>query len=260
MKTRSMPVGVTMLRLASLFETKTAAAPVMTKAVAHFQVKAADDETRTITGLASTWDLDLGGDVIHKGAFKRTLANLRNSKRSLPLIDQHNYGSVLNVVGKMVDAKETDEGLEATFQIIEGDRGEEIYRRVKGGYIDGLSIGYEAVKITMPTEEERGSGIRRHLTEVKLYEVSVVIWPMNPEARVESVKDLIDRAKAGDLTDRDRELLADLRTNLGALLEAKDDDVDDDDAEPKGLAPEDPRRLELESTLRDLQLRRLATP
>ena len=39
------------------------------KAVLPFDVKATDDTARTVTGLAAAWSLDLGGDVILKGAF-----------------------------------------------------------------------------------------------------------------------------------------------------------------------------------------------
>lgn len=210
----------------------------LSKAFAPFEVKATDDEARTFTGLAAAWEVDLGGDVIHRGAFKKTLSDWRKSKKALPLIDQHNYGSIRSIVGKMLEAKETDEGLEATFQIIEGPDGDEIYRRVKGGYIDGLSIGYRAVKIETPTEEERRQGIWRHLKEVRLEEVSVVIWPMNPEARIESVKELAERAKAGTLSEDDRRVLVELKDAITALpiaTPAEPKQADEEPA-PKGAA------------------------
>jgi HK97 family phage prohead protease len=165
----------------------------MTKTATPFELKALDEEKRTFTGMASTWDLDLGNDVIERGAFKRTLNAWKAGGRVLPLIDQHNYGSVRSVVGKLIAAAETDAGLEATFEIIEGPDGDEILRRVKGGYIASLSIGYEAVKWEMEVPEGADAwDAIRHLKEVKLYEVSVVIWPMNPEAVIDpnSVKNL----------------------------------------------------------------------
>lgn len=172
----------------------------LTQGRAPFEVKAIDEANRTFKGLASTWDLDLGGDVIERGAFKRTLRNWKSSKKPLPLIDQHNYMSVRSVVGKLLEAEETDDGLLSTFEIIEGPDGDEVYRRVKGGYVDGLSIGYRAIESREPDEDQRRAGIWRILKEVKLVEVSVVIWPMNPEATIESVKALTDALKAGTLT------------------------------------------------------------
>jgi len=189
--------------------------------VTPFEVKAFDESERTFDGLAATWDLDLGGDVIEPGAFKRTLNNWRASKKVLPLLDSHNGGSVRNVVGKMLDGAESTDGLDATFQVIDGPDGDEVFRRIKGGYVDGLSIGYSAVKVRYPeTEDEKQKGIWRYLEEVKLHEVSVVLWPMNPEARIDTatVKALIASARTRDLDDEDRAELDALQKQISALL------------------------------------------
>lgn len=157
----------------------------LTKMAARFEVKAIDAEKRTFTGLAATWDEDLGGDVIEKGSFKKTISEWKAGGKVMPLIDQHNYGSVRSVVGKMTAASETDAGLECDFEIIDGPDGDEVLRRVKGGFVDGLSIGYEAVKWEMEEADNFWGRIRR-LKEVRLVEVSVVIWPMNPNATIDT--------------------------------------------------------------------------
>jgi len=224
------------------------------RAPTRFEVKETDEEQRTFRGLASTWDLDLGGDVIHRGAFKRTLDHWRRSGRVIPLLDQHNYGSVRAVVGKLIEARETADGLDAKFQVIDGPDGDEILRRIKGGFVDGLSIGYRAIKIEEPTDEERRKGILRHLKEIELREISVVIWPMNPNARldVSSVKALL--AKGADaLTDDELAELVALRDDIDALLKASAGDGQADS--PEGLAPEDPRRRALEARAALLKLR-----
>ena len=231
-----------------------------TKTLALFEVKAVDEIERTFSGLASTWDQDLGGDVVHRGAFKRTLAHWRKSKRVLPLIDQHNYDSVRSVVGKLIDAAETDDGLETTFGVIEGPDGDEILRRLKGGYVDGLSIGYRAIKSDQPTEDEQLAGVWRHLKEIELQEVSLVIWGMNTTALVDtaSVKALIE--KGADRTDAETAELKATRHLIDRALAPASADVADP---PAGLAPDDPKRLAAETRLRRLRtstLRRLATP
>jgi len=233
------------------------------RAPTRFEVKETDEEQRTFRGLASTWDLDLGGDVIHRGAFKRTLDHWRRSGRVIPLLDQHNYGSVRAVVGKLIEARETADGLDAKFQVIDGPDGDEILRRIKGGFVDGLSIGYRAVKIEEPTDEERRKGILRHLKEIELREISVVIWPMNPNARldVSSVKALL--AKGADaLTDDELAELVALRDDIDALLkgfEATDspDGGTPGAAEPDGLASED-QLAAIRRKMLALKLRRLA--
>lgn len=232
-------------------------APAGTKTFVPFAVKATDDAARTFTGLASTWEQDLGDDVIHPGAFARTLEHWRAAKRTrpIPLIDQHAYHSVNQVLGKMTDAVETTAGLEASFEFVPDDpAAEQAYRRVKGAFITGLSIGYRPVKWDYAQKEGGAEWERiRHLREVQLLEVSLVIWPMNEGARVDagSVKALLDAARAGALTDEQK-------TELRALLDLAA--PDEAPAAAKGLAPDDPRRLAAEATLRAVTLARLGTP
>src|SRR5690606_3599213 len=77
----------------------------------------------------------------------------------------------------------------------------------------------------------------------------LVIWPMNPNARldVSSVKALL--AKGADaLTDDELAELVALRDDIDALLKASAGDGQADS--PEGLAPEDPRRRALEARAR----------
>lgn len=226
----------------------------LTKTAARFQVKALDEAARTFRGLASTWEEDLGGDVIHQGAFARTLEHWKRTGKVMPLIDQHNYGSIRSVVGKMLSAEETAAGLETEWQVIDGTDGDETLRRLRGGYIDSMSIGYEAVK----WEIEKAEGAQpweaiRHLKEVKLYEVSLVIWPMNPGATIDpdSVKSLTAALKEGRLT-------AEEKAELRALLGEPDPPAPAADTPEPGLAPDDPKRLAMEELIREITLRSLA--
>lgn len=239
----------TLLSLLGPIQTKTAAAPAeptaeSKRATTRFEIKAdsIDDSSRTFSGLAATWDLDLGGDVIRQGAFKRTLKNWKASKSPLPLLDSHNaYSTIRAVVGKLEDAEETADGLIATFEVMDGPDGDEIWRRIKGGYVSGLSIGYRAMKQEAPSEEERLKGVWRILTEVKLEEISVCVWPMNPGARIDtdSMKSLLTPEALAALSDEEK-------TTLRALLEPA-----------KPAEPEAPAHYEKQDALK-LRLRRLA--
>ena len=53
----------------------------LTHSVTRFEFKAIATEKRQFTGLSSTWDLDLGGDLIEKGAYRRTLREWKASGR-----------------------------------------------------------------------------------------------------------------------------------------------------------------------------------
>jgi HK97 family phage prohead protease len=60
-------------------------------------------------------------------------------------------------------------------------KAQEAYALMKRGVLKGLSIGFDVVRDTV------ANGIR-HLHELKLYEVSVVTFPMNELAMVSNVK------------------------------------------------------------------------
>lgn len=207
----------------------------------RFETKEVDAEKRTFKGLASTWNEDLGGDIIEKGAFKKTLRDWKASGRVMPLIDQHNYGSIRSVVGKMLSASETDAGLEVTFEVIDGVDGDEALRRIKGGFVDGLSIGYEAVIWEIDTNEDQ---YRRRVKEINLWEVSLVIWGMNPEALIDpsTVKAMLAHIP------NPKDLRA-LASHIGSLLRQKndppaadpaaDDQPADDEPEPPVATPDE---------------------
>jgi phage head maturation protease len=54
---------------------------------------------------------------------------------------------------------------------------------MRSGALDGLSIGFRTVRAS----KDAGSGVRRIL-EADLWEISVVTFPMLPEARIDRVK------------------------------------------------------------------------
>jgi hypothetical protein len=67
---------------------------------------------------------------------------------------------------------------------------------MRAGALDGLSIGFRTVK----GRRDRATGVRR-LAKVDLWEISVVTFPLLPEARVASMKARL----TPDATERDFE-------------------------------------------------------
>jgi HK97 family phage prohead protease len=201
--------------------------------ITPFEVKGVNAADRTFEGLAATYDPDLSGDIIHPGAFAKTLTLWKSGAFAVPLIDNHGYRSAIHdVVGSMIEAEETEQGLRAKFEVDEGPDGDKLLRHIERKRINGLSIGYEAVA---PERDELGV---RHLKEIKLFEVSAVIWPMNPAAQFDTdsvnVKSLFERlddeqkkelrafmdaeaAKAAEKTQYPEEKMDALRANLLAL-------------------------------------------
>ena len=134
----------------------------------------------TFEGYASLFGAeDLERDMVMPGAFRGTLR--RRGHRGVKLLYQHDPLEPIGVWTKIV---EDARGLFVQGQLL-GDvaRGREVLSLMRAGAIDGLSIGYHVVK----AQSDKKTGLRR-LIEVDLWEISVVTFPMLPEARISSVK------------------------------------------------------------------------
>lgn len=128
-------------------------------------------------GLGSVFDVeDLGGDVVVRGAFTKSL-----KERNPVMLWQHD---MKQPIGVFTEAKETKEGLMLQGEInLDVEKGREAYALMKQGALNGLSIGY----FVKDYEDKKGV---RYLKELSLHEVSVVTFPMNELARVSSVKSI----------------------------------------------------------------------
>jgi len=150
----------------------------------RFDVKA-DGETRTISGRGSVFgNVDNGGDVVLPGAFAKSIA----SGRKVAMLWQHDTREVIGVWTKVT---EDADGLNVEGVLADTPRGNEAYALLKMGALDGLSIGYR-------TKDSEWREDVRAIKEADLWEVSIVTFPMNEEARVDAVK-------AATLTEREME-------------------------------------------------------
>lgn len=217
------------------------------KIVAPFEVKAVDDDERTFEGYASTWDLDLGDDVIHRGAFKDTLGEWEQSGNAMPLLNSHNYFDIMSGVGQMIAAKEDKKGLWTKWEVIDGPDGDAVLarmrpsRRTGKAVIGSMSIGYVPTKFDFEESEQSAYGQIRNLRKVSLREVSLVLFPMNPKATIDvaTVKSAIAR---GDVPE---DVVAGLKLALPDLQDAGQQDEGKGDLEwdTPGNTPLDLLRL-----------------
>ncbi len=140
-------------------------------------------EGTTIEGYASLFgQRDQGGDTVAKGAFARSLARLGKEGRAVKMLWQHDPAQP---IGIWETVREDDRGLYVKGHLLDCiEKGREAAALIAAGAIDGLSIGYRTVQAT---KNDRG---QRSLTELELWEVSLVTFPMLPSARVASKADL----------------------------------------------------------------------
>ena len=124
---------------------------------------------------------DQGGDVVQPGAYAKSLARLRATGRTVRMLWQHDPAQP---IGVWDEVREDLKGLWVSGRILtDVDRGREAAALIGAGAMDGLSIGYRTV-----TAEKDAKG-RRLLRELELWEVSLVTFPMLPEARVAAKAD-----------------------------------------------------------------------
>lgn len=143
----------------------------------------------TFTGYGSVFgELDSYRETVTKGAFAKSLKAWGSRGKFPSMLWQHD---ARQPIGIWTDAKEDDRGLKLTGQLATATgKGAEAYALLKMGALDGLSIGYVATK----WEEDKKANTTA-LTEIDLWEVSLVTFPAGPSARVDSVKDALERGK-----------------------------------------------------------------
>lgn len=119
---------------------------------------------------------DQGGDVVKPGAYGASLRALAGCKRRVKMLWQHDPAQP---IGVWDEVREDGIGLYVKGRILtEVEKGREAAALLAAGAIDGLSIGYRTLRA-----EKDGKG-QRLLSELELWEVSLVTFPMLPEARV----------------------------------------------------------------------------
>jgi len=154
----------------------------MERVTVAFEVKSLDDgAARAFDGYGSVFGvLDSYADVVKAGAFKRTLREAKAKKRMPALLWQHDPSQPIGVYDEM---REDETGLYVKGRLSDTQLGREAYTLLKDGALSGLSIGFRTVKSQM----DESTGVRT-LTEVELWETSLVTFPANDAARVTGVK------------------------------------------------------------------------
>ena len=130
-----------------------------------------------IEGYASLFGRpDGAGDVVVVGAYGASLARLTAGQGRVKMLWQHDPAKPIGVWDTV---REDQAGLFVRGRLLtEVAQGREALALIAAGAIDGLSIGYRTLRAV------RDKDGRRRLEEIELWEVSLVTFPMLPDARV----------------------------------------------------------------------------
>jgi HK97 family phage prohead protease len=145
-----------------------------------FEVKSLNDAGR-FEGYASVFgNVDLGGDIVERGAFKEFV---QNEAGQVVVLWQHHSNEPIGVASVAQDKT----GLRFSGDLVLDDPiAHKAYSHMKAGSVRGMSIGFD---ILPGGAEILNSGLRK-LKSLKLWEISVVTFGMNPLAQVSGVKSL----------------------------------------------------------------------
>lgn len=134
------------------------------------------NEDGTFEGILSPYNnVDDGGDLVEPGAFTKTLQENGNT---IPALWQHKTDCP---IGDLT-LEDRPDGLWCKGKLLlEIPEAKKAYLLMKAKIVKGLSIGYDTIKSQVV------DGVRR-LKEIRLWEGSVVTFPMNTLAQVIDVK------------------------------------------------------------------------
>lgn len=139
------------------------------------------NEAGVFSGYASLFGIvDSGGDMVMAGAFARSL--IKRGASDVKMLWQHQSAEP---IGLWISIVEDSRGLKVEGRLdLSVARAREALSLMRKGAIDGLSIGFRTRRATT----EKSTGLRR-LHEIDLWEISIVTFPMLPQARIGAVKE-----------------------------------------------------------------------
>jgi HK97 family phage prohead protease len=145
-------------------------------------------------GYLSVFDeIDSYNDTIKPGAYKKTL----RERKKFPILWQHDYTVPIG----SFTGSEDEKGLLINGSLnLDVKQGQEARSLIMRGDVDGLSIGFDAVKWAI---EERDKVNVRVLKEIRLWEGSIVTFPADQHARIMQAKAASILRRPEELTDED---------------------------------------------------------
>lgn len=158
-------------------------------------VKELDHTNRVAIGFAAIFgNLDSGNDVVHSGAFKKTL---QENMTRIKFLWQHDFFEP--PIATVLDAKEVGKGdlpkdlkeahpevtggLLVTRKYLDTERGREVWAGISSDppAITEMSFAYDPIKVEFEDHEKFGK--IRHIRELRAYDFSDVNWGMNALTR-----------------------------------------------------------------------------
>lgn len=192
-------------------------APFQTKSF-----KAGPVTDNEVEGLASAYgNIDHAGDIVERGAYKRTLDRFNASAKSLPFLAHHRHDKP---IGRIIELRDSNEGLYFKARFSDSHDGQNVRSQFLDGTLDSFSIGYRVLQKQADRVNDRKV---LRLKEIALHEISAVTFPCNELAKLTAVKGDI-ASSFPDLSLEDQQRVAD----FAATLMTKGDTLEENGNDP----------------------------
>jgi len=188
--------------------------PFLTK-----RFKAGPINDNEVEGLASAYgNIDHAGDIVERGAYKRTLDRFNASQKAMPFLAHHRHDKP---IGRILELKDSDEGLYFKARFSDSHDGQNVRSQFLDGTLDSFSIGYRVLQKQADRLNDRKV---LRLKEIALHEISAVTFPCNELAKLSAVKGNI-ASSFPDLSLEDQQRVADFAATLMAKSMLSDAEI-----------------------------------
>lgn len=197
-----------------------------------FDVKFDEKDNGSISGYASTWirEPDSWGDVVAKGAFAECIERIKAEGKALPLLWNHNSYELRCYIGMIEDLKEDDHGLKFDASFDDTPEAQRARQLAADGRLCKFSFAYDVIdEGQIELEDGRKAN---ELRKLDLYEISMVMYPANPDTSVIEVKAGRRNRKS------DEEIINQIISLAQSLLDDDDDTQQDDGDGAKSKEPD----------------------
>jgi len=175
-------------------------------------IKSNTEEAWVIRGYAATSDLDRQNDVISPDALKKAAEEL---KKNTTVFYEHKHDQF--PIGRVLDTGVDSKGL--WVEVLISKTAKEVWTLIEEGVLNKFSIGGKVLKADSKYDKVSSIGYN-YITDLELYEISIVGLPANPKASFS----IISGIKKAYLT---QEKLQNVLEKLGGekimAIEKKDD-------------------------------------
>jgi HK97 family phage prohead protease len=119
--------------------------------------------------------------IIHRGAFTKTL---QEQVRGIKILWQHDTSEPIGLPTKLFEG---EEGLVFQAAVSRTQRGKDALVLMRDGVLDAVSIGFDPIKEEV--QEAPDGSMVRHIREVRLWEISIVTFGADPNARIREINE-----------------------------------------------------------------------